>query len=218
RPAGGARPAARLGDDRRARRDDGLERLLPDDAVLLLLRLRGPRAGAAARLPSAPVKVCVLTTSYPRWEGDAAGSFVGDAVEALRAEGVEVEVVSPARFRHFGIAYGHGVAGNLRAAPWKAALLPAFLASFATAARRAARDADLVHAHWIPSGLAALATGKPYVLQVWGTDVELARRAPALARPVVRRAAAVVAASSELAERARELGARRVHVVPAGVR
>ena len=164
------------------------------------------------------MKVCVLTTSYPRWEGDQAGTFVGDAVEALRAEGVEVDVVSPARFRHFGIAYGHGVAGNLRAAPWKATLLPAFLGSFAAAARRAARGADLVHAHWIPSGLAALATGKPYVLQVWGTDVELARRAPALARPVVRRAATVVAASTELAERARGLGARRVRVVPAGVR
>ncbi len=164
------------------------------------------------------MRVCVLTTSYPRWDGDQAGSFVGDAVEALRVEGVDVDVVSPAQFRHFGIAYGNGVVGNLRAAPWRAALLPAFAASFARAARRAARGADLVHAHWIPSGLAALATGKPYVLQVWGTDVELARRAPALARPVVRRAALVVAASAELAERAQALGARDVRVIPAGVR
>ena len=61
--------------------------------------------------------------------------------------------------------------------------MPAFLAAYARAARRAARDADLVHAHWIPSALAARATGKPYVLQVWGTDVELARRAPALVAP-----------------------------------
>ena len=52
RPARRARAAARVGDDRRARRDDGGERLLPDDAVLLLLRLPGPRAGAAARLPA----------------------------------------------------------------------------------------------------------------------------------------------------------------------
>ena len=52
---------------------------------------------------------------------------------------------------------------------------------YARAARRAARDADLVHAHWLPSALAALATGKPYVVQLWGTDVELARaRAVAL--------------------------------------
>ena len=91
-------------------------------------------------------------------------------------------VVSPASFRHFGIAYGHGSSGNLRRRPWLALLLPAFLLSFARAARRAARDADLVHAHWLPSGLAALATGKPFVVQLWGTDVELARRAPWLFR------------------------------------
>jgi hypothetical protein len=60
------------------------------------------------------VKVVVLTTSYPRHERDVAGLFVRDAVEAVRREGVEVEVVSPASFRHFGIAYGHGIVGNLR--------------------------------------------------------------------------------------------------------
>jgi hypothetical protein len=42
------------------------------------------------------LKVAVLTTSYPRRPGDAAGSFVADAVERVRGCGVEVEVVSPA--------------------------------------------------------------------------------------------------------------------------
>jgi hypothetical protein len=31
------------------------------------------------------VKVCVLTTSYPRHADDVAGTFVRDGVEALRA-------------------------------------------------------------------------------------------------------------------------------------
>ena len=74
-----------------------------------------------------------------------------------------------------------------------------------------------MHAHWIPSAVPALATGKPYVLQVWGTDVELARRAPALVRPLIRRARAVIAASAFLADEARALGAREVHVIPAGI-
>jgi glycosyltransferase involved in cell wall biosynthesis len=160
------------------------------------------------------VKVVVLTTSYPTIEHPVAGSFVASSVEAARAAGVEVEVVSPADFAHFGIALGSGIAQNLRAAPWRLALVPGFLASFSLAARRAARDADLVHAHWIPSALAARATGKPYVLQVWGTDVELARRAPALVRPLVRGARTVIAASTFLAEAARELGARAVEVIP----
>jgi glycosyltransferase involved in cell wall biosynthesis len=126
-------------------------------------------------------------------------------------------VVSPADFPHFGVAYGGGIAQNLRAAPWKVAFVPGFLAAYSLAARRAAREADLVHAHWIPSAIAARATGKPYVLQVWGTDVELARRAPWLVRPLLRGARLVIAASNFLADEARALGAREVRVVPFGV-
>ncbi len=163
------------------------------------------------------VKVVVLTTSYPRHEDDVAGSFVRDAVEHVRAAGVEVEVVSPARFRHFGIAYGHGVLGNLRRRPWLALALPLFLAGFVREARRAARDADLVHAHWLPAGLVALATRRPFVVQLWGSDVELARRARWLARPILRRAYTVVCASNSLAAAARELGAARVEVIPSGI-
>ncbi len=163
------------------------------------------------------MKVVVLTTSYPRSPGDVAGAFVRDAVEAVRRAGADVEVVSPASFRHFGIAYGDGVAGNLRRAPWKLALLPLFLAAFVRAARRAAHDADLVHAHWLPTGLVGLAARKPLVVQLWGTDAELARRAPWLFRPLLRRARLVIGASEALAEAARALGARAVRVVPAGV-
>jgi glycosyltransferase involved in cell wall biosynthesis len=165
------------------------------------------------------VKVLVLTTSYPRSADDVAGVFVADGVRQLRAAGVDVDVVSPADFRHFGLAFGGGIVQNLRAKPWLAAAVPLFLAAYARAARRAARDggADVVHAHWIPSGLAALKTGKPFVLQVWGTDVELARRVPWLARPIVRRARVVVAASPFLADAARDLGAREVRVIPPGV-
>jgi glycosyltransferase involved in cell wall biosynthesis len=165
------------------------------------------------------VRVVVLTTSYPRFPGDAAGRFVADAVERLRSRGVAVEVVSPAGFRHFGIAYGAGVAANVRR-PWRALLLPAFLASFARAARRATRDADLVHAHWWPSGAVARLTGRPYVVQLWGTDVELLRRVAPL-RPVARRvlgsARLVICASRALADEARRLGARDIRVIPSGV-
>ena len=99
-----------------------------------------------------------------------------------------MDVVSPLDFRHFGIAYGSGVMGNLRRRPWLAALVPAMLWVFrAEAARRAARDVDLVHAHWLPDrGRRGWRSGSRSSLQLWGTDVELARRAPRLARRVVR--------------------------------
>jgi glycosyltransferase involved in cell wall biosynthesis len=95
--------------------------------------------------------------------------------------------------------------------------LPLFLASYSIAARRAARDADLVHAHWLPSALPAVKTRVPFVLQLWGTDVELAARARWPARALVRRARIVLCPSEALAEAARALGAREVRVVPSGV-
>jgi len=162
-------------------------------------------------------RVCVLTTSYPRGADDVNGAFVAGQVEALRREGIEVDVVHPGAFRDFGVAGGDGIVQNLRARPWLAAAVPLFLASFARAARRAARGADVVHAHWIPSALPALATGRPYVLQVWGTDVELARRVRPLVRPLLERAAAVVAGSRYLAAAAEELGACGVTVIPNGI-
>ena len=162
------------------------------------------------------MRVTVLTTSYPRWEGDAAGRFVADAVERLRMH-VDVDVVSAQSFRHFGIAYGHGVLGNLRRRPWLGALVPMLLASFVHAARDAARDADLVHAHWLPAGWVATRIGRPFVVTLHGTDVALAERVPALARAVLGRARIVIGVSSAIAEAARGLGAREVRVIPNGV-
>ncbi len=163
------------------------------------------------------MRVAVLTTSYPRSADDVAGSFVRDAVEHLREAGVEVAVVSPASFRHFGLAYGDGIVGNLRRRPYLALALPFFLLSFAAAARRAARGADLVHAHWLPSALPALVTRKPFVVQLWGSDVALARHAQWAARLLVRRARLVLCPSRALASDAGALRARDVRVVPAGV-
>jgi len=163
------------------------------------------------------MRVAVLTTSYPRDDSDVAGAFVRDAVEHLRGAGVQVDVVSPASFRHFGVAYGDGIVANLKARPAKALLLPAFLASYAKAVRGAARRADLVHAHWLPSALAAVTAGKPFVVQVWGTDVELGRRAPRLFRRVLGHARVVIAPSRALAEAARALGGADVRVIPSGI-
>lgn len=163
------------------------------------------------------MRAVVLTTSYPCEGRETAGVFVQDAVEHLRAAGIEVAVVSPASFRHYGIAYGDGIANNLRARKWRLLLLPLFFLSFARAARRAARGADVVHAHWLPSAIAGLATRKPMVVQLWGSDVELAKRLPWLFGPLLRRARSVICASSALASDARALGGRDVRVIASGV-
>jgi glycosyltransferase involved in cell wall biosynthesis len=161
-----------------------------------------------------PVRVAVLTTSYPRHPDDHAGRFVADAVDRLRATGVEVDVVGPGAFPDFGLGAGDGVLANARRRPW---LAPPLLASMALAARRAARGADLVHAHWLPPGGAAALAGRPLVVTLHGSDIELARRAPRLARTVLGRARVVIAVSKALAEEGRALGARDVRVIPNGV-
>ena len=56
------------------------------------------------------------------------------------------------------------------------------------------------------------------MLQLWGSDVALARRVRPFARWLVRRASVVVCASTALAEDARGLDARDVRVIPSGVR
>ena len=160
------------------------------------------------------MKVVVLTTSYPRHADDPSGRFVADAVDRLRERGVAIDVVSPAVFGSFGLAESGGIANNLRRRPWAAPLL---VAAMTGAVRRAARDADLVHAHWLPSGAIAAFAGKPFVVTLHGTDVALARRARPLARSALRRAEEVIAVSESLAGAARELGAWSPRVIPNGV-
>ena len=97
-------------------------------------------------------------------------------------------MVSPATFRHFGLAYGHGIVGNLRARPWLAAFVPAFLWSFRRAAARAAAPAAR------PPGGGLRATGRgpwyeraavlaaPFRREGYGVTV---REAMGWGRPVV---------------------------------
>jgi D-inositol-3-phosphate glycosyltransferase len=168
------------------------------------------------------VRVVVLTTSWPRTEREFAGRFVADAVERLRERGVELEVLAPGSgYDDHGLAYGGGMAANLRRRPWAA---PLMLLSMWRALRRSARAADLVHAHWLLTAGVARFGGRPFVVTLHGSgsagrfsDVELARRRPRLVRALLRGAAAVVCVSETVAAAVRAAGVEVV-VIPNGVR
>src|SRR5439155_24133016 len=224
-----SRSPARVRLHGRARRDDRRQLLLPHDPVLLPLRLPGFRARPArgvrrpgARTTRSLVRVVVLTTSWPRTEREFAGRFVADAVERLRERGVEVEVLAPGSgYRDFGLAYGGGMAANVRRRPWAA---PLMLLSMSRAVRRAARSADLVHAHWLLTTAVARFAGRPFVVTLHGSssagrfsDVELARRRPSLVRALLRPAAAVICVSETVGAAMRAAGVEVV-VIPNGVR
>jgi len=168
------------------------------------------------------VRVVVLTTSWPRTEREFAGRFVADAVERLCKRGVEVQVLAPgAGFRDYGLAYGGGMAANLRRRPWAA---PLMLLSMWRALRRAARSADLVHAHWLLTAAVARFAGRPFVVTLHGSgsagsfsDVEFARRRPSLVRALLRPASAVICVSETVGAAMRAAGVEVV-VIPNGLR
>ncbi|HKU59201.1 MAG TPA: glycosyltransferase family 4 protein [Gaiellaceae bacterium] len=159
------------------------------------------------------MRVVVVTTSWPRNDEDFVGRFVADAVERLRARGVEVQVVAR--------GLDGGVAATVRRRPWAAVPL---LVSLVRATRRAARGADLVHAHWLLTAAVARFAGKPFVVTLHGSgtagrfsDVELARRYPRFVRALLRRARAVICVSETVASAMRAAGVANVVVVPNGV-
>ena len=168
------------------------------------------------------MRIVVLTTSWPRTESEFAGRFIADAVERLRERGVEVEVLAPGSgYRDYGLAYGGGMAPNLRRRPW---LAPLMFLSMWRAVRRAARGADLVHAHWLLTAAVARFAGGPFVVTLHGSgsarrfsDVELAQRRPRLVRALLRPAAAVICVSETIAAPVRAAGLEPV-VIANGVR
>jgi glycosyltransferase involved in cell wall biosynthesis len=149
------------------------------------------------------MNVLFLTHSFPRREGDAAGSFILRLAVALRGEGVTVNVVAPAgpglpasdviegvhvdRFRYAPrryekLAYTGNMANDV-ASSWTAKFaLVGFLGADFLHAVRARRNFEpqVIHAHWwFPNGvvgawLSSLAH-LPLVTTLHGTDVRLAR-------------------------------------------
>lgn len=159
------------------------------------------------------MRIGLLTTSFPCFEGDSAGHFVHGFADALQQRGHALEVLAPQpgegqppcldgidltwvpymRPRRLSRTfYRAGVPDNLRTDPlaWLG-LLPFSVALAATAARRAARW-DAVVSHWaLPCGvIGAQLGGLPHLCVVHSADMWLLQRLPgrhAIARSMVER-------------------------------
>jgi glycosyltransferase involved in cell wall biosynthesis len=168
-----------------------------------------------------PLRVALFTTYYPRHDRDHAGLFVSDLVEEVRARGVEVTVVAPGVYNDYGLAYGVGVARNIKRRPWR---LPLMLFSALRALREAARDANVVHIHWLLASPLGLLCGKPWILTLQGTptagrfeDHGHLRKARWIMGPIIRRADAVICVSQRLTDAVCALGGNG-HFIPNGTR
>jgi glycosyltransferase involved in cell wall biosynthesis len=150
------------------------------------------------------VKVLFLTHSFPRFIGDAPGSFLLRLAVALREVDVEVRVIAPAardlapreeldgihveRFRYAPrsmetLAYTGNMAQDVSGSFGAKLALTSFIGSelMRSAWERRAFKPDVIHAHWwFPSGVVGMTlaslSNKPLVTTLHGTDLRLAKK------------------------------------------
>lgn len=158
---------------------------------------------SAAAADPAALRVLFVTHAFPRWQGDAAGSFILRLARALVDRGIEIKVLAPharglmvrdtidgipvVRFRYAPpaletLAYTGTMAEQVQSS-WSAratlgTMLGAGLWRLIREQRRV--GSGLLHAHWwFPSGVIAAATSRlmsvPLVTTMHGSDVRLAR-------------------------------------------
>lgn len=146
------------------------------------------------------MRVCIATTSFPRYDGDYAGIFIDQLSKGLAVKGVEIEILAPHdrgikffdyqnnikinRFPYFfplkyqQLSYGNGLLSNLRNRRITAIQLPFFilaeLLSLLWIIKK--QKIDLVHAHWsLPQGLLGVICKRifkiPCVTTFHGSDI-----------------------------------------------
>ncbi|HEY8173073.1 MAG TPA: glycosyltransferase, partial [Dehalococcoidia bacterium] len=172
-------------------------------------------------------RVLVLTSTFPRWEGDTTPMFVADLAQGM-SERFDMTVLAPSsdgaraterygdvsvrRFRYGWPARTQKLADgailpNIRRNRVLAAQAAPFVAAQFHAAWRLVRRErfDAIHAHWaIPQGVVAAIiksrTGIPVLTTTHGADVYGLRAQPIVAMKLwaLRRSDAITAVSTDL--------------------
>ncbi len=189
-------------------------------------------------------KLLVITTTYPRWEGDTWPPFVHELSSRL-TESYEVIVLTPRlpgaaeselrdnvqvkRFAYLPrkielLSGNDGLLQTLKKNPLMIFLLPIFFFGMMLAIRKQVKQGvTIIHAHWLPWGfLATLAAPRtPVLTTAHGSDILKLRGGPwrFFRRMTSRRVKAVTTVSKLLADRLEVEGvqAEKVLVAPMGV-
>jgi phosphatidylinositol alpha-1,6-mannosyltransferase len=155
------------------------------------------------------MKICMVTSSYPKYEGDVTAPFIEGIAASVAAQGNEVHVLAPyhpdvrreplekgvrlhffkySPFRHLNIwGYAESLEADVRV---KGAIYPmtplVFISSFLALWRLTGRiKFDVMHGHWvIPNGpvsaLVARLRRLPLVLSLHGSDMFMAEQSGVL--------------------------------------
>lgn len=175
------------------------------------------------------MRVGLVTTGFPRFEGDCSGAFLltlarglvssGHSVRVLAPEprrrrerphwpGIELSWVPYARPRSLQRTfYGSGAPDNLRLQPGRWAGAASFVAALHRASLRQLSDCDALVSSWcLPSGWVASKTsaGRAHLCLCHATDIRWLSKMPAggtLAREILAGASSLWFLSTELRDR-----------------
>lgn len=181
------------------------------------------------------MKVCILTTAFPRWPGDERAPFIYEAAKALKNAHIDVCVIAMHRpgtreyedwdgIEIFRARYlpdkweilqeeGGGIPVVWKNKPLaRLALLP-FMVAQSIALLRHARDCDIIHANWTLSGFTAWMLRpihrRPFIVTIQGSDIYQGAQTGwirFLTKACLDQADAVVALSNDLANSVNALG------------
>lgn len=181
-------------------------------------------------------RICIVTSSFPRWENDDQGTFVFETAKALAKQGAYVRVIAPhapgasTRQDMHGVEvirpryawpeklevlrkYRAGLPVILRKTNLAWALIPMFMLSQFLALLRHSKDIDVIHANWTLSAFSAVLVKffrkLPVVVTVQGSDIYETRRIKWLrwiTKAVLSRTDQIIALSRSLAELTHQLG------------
>jgi glycosyltransferase involved in cell wall biosynthesis len=187
------------------------------------------------------VKVCMLTSSFPRFKGDPAGIFIYNLCLQLIKKGVDIEVIAPHHhgceflenrngirinrfpyfypFKYQRLSYGAGALQNMRQSVPAMVQLPFFIiAEILYSLWRIKRGRiDLIQAHWsIPQGLIGVFCRYlfkvPCVTTIHGSDIY------GLKLPLINALNAKVIQCSDVCTAVREISGREdIEIVPMGI-
>ena len=154
-------------------------------------------------------KALIITTNFPRWEGDPHSPWLVELLGLLQTRGFQVDVLAPAykglgdqiihgmqvtRFRYAParwetLTHEEGAPNKIRKNPLYLLLLPSYLLAGVIAAWRQGRRQryDVIHVHWpAPQGVLGMAAqragGGRLVATFYGADLVMSRRFPGVQR------------------------------------
>lgn len=160
------------------------------------------------------IRFCMPCTCFPRFEGDFLGIFIYEIAKKLKENGYEIDIICPHnnnlqksevknglninRFQYMPfpsmqrLAYGQGMAANLKKSCLLYFQLPFFFVSLAMECIKEYKKCDVIHAHFAPAGLAAVIarkffkTKKAVITSFYGSDILSCKRFKKIYRPLLQ--------------------------------